>query len=209
MDQAQLNQEVKNGNVKFMAPSQAQPQPEEDDQVMNQFLSLLTTIRQLKQPLTAAPTSAPKSFPDQIQFEDDGTTKSLWLYINNVWQQFIPSTGTFVEVGTAATGQYASAEHDNGTVSGSATIDWNNGNVQYITLSAATTLTFSNPLSGGRYLLHVAGAYVPTFPSTVRWPSGTTPTATATSGHKDIYSFVYSSKESLYDGAQNANYATT
>jgi hypothetical protein len=106
-------------------------------------------------------------------------------------------------------GLYFSSEFDNGSVTTTATINWANGNVQYVTLTGATTFTFSNPQAGMRCVLHVAGAYTPTFPAAVRWPAGTTPTATATAGHKDIYTFIYSGKESLYDGVQAANFATT
>jgi hypothetical protein len=106
-------------------------------------------------------------------------------------------------------GQYSSLEYDNGKVTTTATINWANGNVQYITLTGNTTFTFANAQSGMRAILQVAGAYTPTFPANVRWGGGTTPTATASAGHKDIYSFVYSGKESLYDGIQSANFATT
>ncbi len=106
-------------------------------------------------------------------------------------------------------GQYGSAEYDNGSVTTTATINWANGNVQYVTLTGNTTFTFNNPLSGMRAILQVAGAYTPTFPSTVRWGGGSAPTATATAGYKDIYSFIYSGKESLYDGIQSTNFAIT
>lgn len=105
--------------------------------------------------------------------------------------------------------QYNAKEFDNGSVTGTATIDWSKSNVQYVTMTGNTTFTFTNPRAGMRCILQVAGAYTPTWPSTVRWSAGTTPTATATSGKKDIYSFIYSGKESLYDGVQSANFATT
>jgi len=105
--------------------------------------------------------------------------------------------------------QYNALEFDNSSVASTATIDWSKSNVQYVTLSADTTFTFVAPQPGMRCILHVAGAFTPTWPSTVRWSGSTTPTATATSGHKDIYSFVYSGKEGLYDGIQSANFATT
>jgi len=76
-------------------------------------------------------------------------------------------------------------------------------------MTGNVTLTFTNGKSGGRYILHLAGAFTPTFPASVRWPFSTTPTATATSGKKDLYTFVYSGKESLYDGGVNQNYSTT
>lgn len=109
----------------------------------------------------------------------------------------------------ALKGNYTSQEYDNGNATGTATINWAAGNVQYITLTGATTLTFINPFAGMRCILHIAGAFTPTFPGTVRWSGGTTGTATATSGHKDIYSIIYSGKEGLYDILESANYAIT
>jgi hypothetical protein len=106
-------------------------------------------------------------------------------------------------------GQYSSLEYDNGKATTTATINWSQGNVQYVTLTGNTTFTFRNAQPGMRAILQVAGGYTPTFPANVRWSGGTTPTATATAGHKDIYSFVYSGKESLYDGIQSSNFATT
>lgn len=104
---------------------------------------------------------------------------------------------------------YYSQEFDNGSQGSNYTIDWSKSNVQYITLTNNITLTFIGALGGYRHILQIAGAYTPTFPSNVRWSGGVTPTATASAGYKDIYSFVYSGKESLYDGVQSANFATT
>jgi len=100
-------------------------------------------------------------------------------------------------------------EYDNGNITGTATINWNNGANQYATMTGNVTLTFTNPIAGGHYFLHLAGAFTPTFPASVRWTGGTTPAATATAGHKDIYTILYSSKESLYDILQSPNYAIT
>lgn len=88
MDQAKLNQEVKSGNVNFIQPPQPQQQPEvlPPDDKMNQFLGLLTTIRQPRQSIATAPTLTPITFPDQIQFYDDGTNRRLYLYVNKVWR---------------------------------------------------------------------------------------------------------------------------
>ena len=101
------------------------------------------------------------------------------------------------------------AEYDAGNCTGTKTLDFNNGWTQYITLTGNCTFTFSNPASGNRYILHIAGAYTPTFPATVRWPGNVTPPATATVGYKDIYTFIYSAKESLYDGLTSIRYAIT
>ncbi len=133
----------------------------------------------------------------------NGPNGALFYCISGTnWAQAVTSGG-------AISGQYASAEFDNGNVATTATINWNNGNVQYATMTADTTFTFSNPLSGGRYVLELAGAHTPTLPGAVRWSGGITPTPTATAGKKDIYNFVYSAKETLYDGIQSANFATT
>lgn len=122
---------------------------------------------------------------------------------------FAGAAGNAVATGKSTTGHYGSKEFDNGSVTGTATINWKNGNVQYVTLTGNTTFTFTQPLSGFRYLLQVAGAFTPTFPATVRWSGGTAPSATASAGFKDIYTFVYSDKEKLFDGIQSANFATT
>lgn len=109
-----------------------------------------------------------------------------------------------------APSQIVSTESDNGNVTTTATINWQNGNTQYITMTGNTTFTFTNPKSGGHYILHMAGAFTPTFPATVRWNgAGSAPTPTAAAGHKDIYGFIYSGKESLYDGQMVANYLIT
>lgn len=106
-------------------------------------------------------------------------------------------------------GQYASKEYDNGNVSGTWTANWNNSNVQYATLTGTSVVVFTNPSSGGRYLLQIAGAFPITFPTTVRWTGGSTPTPTATAGKKDLYTLIYSSKEGLYDILQSPNYSIT
>jgi hypothetical protein len=123
----------------------------------------------------------------------------------------ISGTSNFLTTGTAAAGQYFSQEYDNGNATGTKTIDWDNGNTQYVTLTGDTTFTFSNPSTGGggRYVLHVAGGYSPTFPGTVRWPGGPAPTPTALAGYKDVYTFIYSTKESLYDGSVAQQIATS
>lgn len=124
----------------------------------------------------------------------------------------IPTQGVRMEdlEGNFAYGKpYASVEYDNGSVTGTATINWANGNVQYVTMTGNTTFTFTNPLPGMRMILHMAGAFTPTWPSTVKWPGSSTPTATASAGKKDLYTFVYSPKENFYDGGSNLNYAAT
>lgn len=92
----------------------------------------------------------------------------------------------------AATGQYFSTRQTTTT-----TLDWNNGNCLAITLANNDqTFTFANPKTGGRYLLELkqpasGAAGTVTWPSTVKWAGGTTPTLTATNGRTDIVTLYY------------------
>jgi hypothetical protein len=85
-------------------------------------------------------------------------------------------------------------------------IDWANGNAQKRTLTADITFTMTGGVAGGRYLLEITqsgGAWVITWPSTVKWPAGTTPTPSA-SGKVDIYTFFYDGTN--YYAAASLNY---
>lgn len=86
MDQSKLNQEAKKGNVEFVEPPQQQPATPPVDDKMNQFLGLLTEIRQPWLSVSAVPKYIPRTFPDQFQFYDDGTNRRLYVYVNKVWR---------------------------------------------------------------------------------------------------------------------------
>jgi len=58
------------------------------DSSMEIYQAALEAIRKPKRHLLVAPTFSPKTFPDQIQFVDDGNSKSIYARINNVWVQF-------------------------------------------------------------------------------------------------------------------------
>lgn len=77
-------------------------------------------------------------------------------------------------------------------------IDWNNGNVQVLTLASATgtvVVTMSNPASGGQYLLkiiqHASSAKAITWPANVKWLNGITPTISTGASAVDLVSMVY------------------
>lgn len=81
--------------------------------------------------------------------------------------------------------------------SGAATIDLQAGTNFKITLTEATTFTFSNPPSGNTtsFTLKVvqdasASGYTVTWP-TLNWPSATAPTLTATASAVDYFVFIY------------------
>jgi len=107
-------------------------------------------------------------------------------------------------------GQYDSIRYNNGSTGGTVTIDWNNGNVQAITLtSSITSLTLNNPVAGGRYLVEIkqgtGGSFTVAWPSNVKWPGGTTPTLTTTAGQTDMITLYYNGTN--YAAAPNLNYS--
>lgn len=123
------------------------------------------------------------------------------------------AVGGALKAGSKATfnGQYVSplvADGDSGTAK---TIDFAAGNEHYLTLTGNVTLTFSNPVDGGRYVVNVntgAGGFTVTWPAKVRW-SGSTPVVTATAGKLDLFTFEYIAALDLYFGAYQQNYAAS
>lgn len=119
------------------------------------------------------------------------------------------SSGTaIVQVGTSTrvTGQYLS---DKFALTDAATIavDWNNGNVQSVTLGGNRTVTFANPISGGRYVLvfkqDATGSRTITWP-TIKWQGGAAPTLTTTGNKTDLITVIYDGTD--YFGAASLNY---
>jgi hypothetical protein len=113
-----------------------------------------------------------------------------------------PATTGVVKV----TGQYYSPIISHLACGATETIDWNEGNEHRLVLNGACTLTFSNPVNGGRYVLifvrdgtTFTGAV--TFPAgDVWWPDGTAPTITATIAAVSIVTLIYDSLSAHYLG---------
>ena len=106
-------------------------------------------------------------------------------------------------------GQYGGDIHEISSSGSSLEIDWNNGNIQHITLDDDCNLSFKNGLSGRTYKLIIkyAGAYSITWPGDARWSGGTAPTQTSTNGKTDYIGFIYNSVDSTYDGvSQRTNF---
>ena len=82
-------------------------------------------------------------------------------------------------------------------------VDWNNGNVQSVTLGGNRTFSFTNGQDGGKYVLIIkqggAGPYTPAWPASVRWPKGITVNLTQTVGKTDYFGFIYNGVDSKYD----------
>lgn len=79
--------------------------------------------------------------------------------------------------------------------SASTTVDWDEGNVQTITLDSNPTLTFDNGEAGGLYSLIVKqdgeGGRTVTWPGDVRWIAGVAPVLAVAVDGVDVINFVY------------------
>lgn len=99
--------------------------------------------------------------------------------------------------------------HDEGTETTDFTINWANGAVHTVTLNAAGPLvvTMNNPVDGGAYALRIIQGATPgtvTWPANVKWPGGTPPTLSSSTGDIDIVNFLY-----FDDGGGNTFYYGT
>lgn len=87
------------------------------------------------------------------------------------------------------------AETDNGNSGASATIDWQAGNKQKLTLTANCTLTFTAPRGAATVILRLlqdsTGSRTVSWPASVKWPGGAAPTLSTAAGAIDIVSFYF------------------
>ncbi|NTW31038.1 MAG: hypothetical protein HGB12_00110 [Bacteroidetes bacterium] len=85
-----------------------------------------------------------------------------------------------------------------------ATVDWNNSNVQEITLTANRSLLFTNGKSGGLYTLFIkqnnTGGYMIIWPANIRWTSGTAPTLITTPNSVAFMKFAYDGSNYFENG---------
>ena len=94
---------------------------------------------------------------------------------------------------------YGEEYHNNGNTGSSCTINMQNGNFQRAVLNSNCTFTFSNPTSGAcsftlvLYNDGTSGRSI-TWPSSVKWPNGSTPVRTTSANKADVYTFF------TYDG---------
>jgi hypothetical protein len=91
------------------------------------------------------------------------------------------------------------------------TIDWNNGNVQILSLASASgnvTLTLNNPVAGATYAIkviqHATAAKSLVWPAAAKWPGGTAPTVSTGASAVDLITLYYDG--SVYLGDQGKDY---
>jgi hypothetical protein len=128
-----------------------------------------------------------------------------------------PNSGN-VGIGTSSpaakldvSGAFYSRLVTKGNCTGAITIDWNAGNTQHCVLTGNVTFTFANGQSGANYRLilkqDATGNRTVTWPASVRWGSGGSPSLTATASKSDYVGFFYNGVDSTYDGnAFNAGF---
>lgn len=127
--------------------------------------------------------------------------------VNNTTGGTIEYLGTIKTKNLQVAGQIWSVKYTCTT-----TLDWNNGNVQYMQLASANqTFTFANPKDGARYTLILkqpagGAAGTVTWPGTVAWPGSVTPTLTPTNSRYDVITFVYDGTNTKYYGVVSYNY---
>lgn len=126
---------------------------------------------------------------------DDATASDALLADGTV-----VATGDFVwgdfEFARAELKDYAETRTAPSSSGGTLTLDLVNGNVFEITLTEATTFTFSNPPAAtiaGSFTLILkqdgTGGWATTWPASVDWPSGVSPTLSVGPSDIDIISF--------------------
>lgn len=99
----------------------------------------------------------------------------------------------------AATVQTITTATDGSTV----TFDLSLGNIHQVTMGGDRTLALTNVSVGQCFVVRLiqdgTGTRIPTWFSTIKWPSGVTPTLTTTAGKIDVFGFICTSAGN-YDG---------
>jgi hypothetical protein len=122
----------------------------------------------------------------------------------------LPVSGTLASLNLIApfTRQYTVAAVSVAS-SAAPAFDWNNSNVQYFTFPAGnvTGPTFSNPVEGGRYMLHLTqdavGSRTFAWPAAFHWPGATAPVLSG-ANKSDIVGAVY--RNGVYWATAALNY---
>ena len=103
-------------------------------------------------------------------------------------------------------GQIFSPVEAKGNSGTAMTINWNDANIQTVTLTGNVVFTFSNPQSGATYQLILTqdgtGGRTITWP-TIKWKGGVAPTLTGTANSIDIVTLTYDGTSYFADISKN------
>ena len=126
-----------------------------------------------------------------ISIANPGSTRILTSNSSGTGASAQPNL-TFDGQELRVTGQGVSNIFSIGTTSGNVNINWDNGNVQTVTLNGTTTLIYSNIIAGGVYNLQVTigATSAVTWPSGSIFPSGATAAFSTTVNAIDLVSIV-------------------
>lgn len=132
---------------------------------------------------------------DKHAFDGQYSVPTVPFHVHNGQDASSLSLSNFSQLNMSK-GAYFTREIDNGNSGTAKTIDWTVGNKQMITTNGNCTLNFNNPLGPANLILRVihannATAYTYTYPSSVKWPSGTKPATTNTANAVDILAFYW------------------
>lgn len=141
-------------------------------------------------------------------YQNGSNTKNVFNGKTAIGSTTDPTESLNVTGNMIVVGQYASTTYTITDGAGFA-VNWNNGNVQQVTIVNNRTPTFSNPKEGGRYILKIkqdgTGSRLITWSGmTVQWRGGTAPTLTTTANKADIITFIYMG--GVYYGDASLNY---
>lgn len=134
----------------------------------------------------------------------NGVTSAIQTQLNAKAPTASPAFTTQVTFGNY---HLEPSEVDDGNSSTADTIDWSAGSAHKSTLTGNCTYTFSNPVTGGAYVLRVltgAGSFTVTWPAAVKWAGGVAPTITTTASRMDLFNFYYDGTN--YYGSYVQNY---
>ncbi|MEI6574807.1 MAG: hypothetical protein WCO63_01360 [Bacteroidota bacterium] len=140
-----------------------------------------------------------------VQISTGGARNFINCYFSTTGGYIVDVAGNVTQTGFLSIGKVLTfANRYANTSSGNAcTINWNRGNSQTYTNSENSTFTFTAPPGNAGLklkIIHAANTntYNITWPSTVKWPSGTAPTLTQASGAKDWVNFEYDATDGTY-----------
>jgi hypothetical protein len=158
------------------------------------------SLAQWATPSAGVTASRPTSTNSQVgQIFYDTTIGGLFVWSGAAWVSVLSPWSATVNANNNAIQNVKTAtfngEIANGNSGTAATINWQTGQKQTITLTGNVTFTFGAPLGVGNFLLRLVqdgtGSRTASWPGTVKWVGGAAPTLSTAAGAVDIVSFYW------------------